>query len=110
MAVADNRPAFCRAVNAQLVGAAGHRLEREPGEVPVSGSPHHPPVGDRRQSVRVGLHPPAALIVEPAERQIDGTLIRVWRALNHAPVGLANLAVLEQKSEVRQRLAMAAEH
>src|SRR6266404_2244776 len=92
--VADNRPAHFGAVNAQLMGAAGDRFEREPGEIfchlpPCEGgrtrsSPtlprkgggsnaaQHFPVRDRRLPFRIGLLPPATLGVEAAERHIDG--------------------------------------
>jgi fused signal recognition particle receptor len=56
------------------------------------------------------LHPPAARHVEAAERQSDFALVGVGRTLDHGPVGLVDGAVLEQLAELRERLAVAAEH
>src|SRR6266851_5348722 len=42
--IADNRPAHFGTVNAQLMGAAGDRFEREPGEIFC----HLPPCGGGR--------------------------------------------------------------
>jgi len=56
------------------------------------------------------LHPPAARLVEAAERQRDFTLIGVGCAFDHRPVGLVDGAVLEQLAELGERLAVAAEH
>ena len=95
--------------NARATDAsAGQRLEREPGE-PIRAA-HHLPRRRRRQPVRIVLHPPAAGVVEPAERHIDAALVRLRPALDHGPIGLADLAVAEQQVEVGQRLPVAAEH
>ncbi len=72
--------------------------------------PHHFPFCLRRKAVRVRLHPPAALLVEFSERDVDGAFVLHRPALDHRPVGLVDLAVLEQQAEMRQRLAMAAEY
>src|SRR5437016_254558 len=60
--VADDGPALSRGMNAQLVGAAGDRFHREPGE-PLA-APEHPPVRDRLLPLGIRLLPPAALGVE----------------------------------------------
>ena len=60
--------------------------------------------------VRIGLHPPAAGLVEAPERQVDAAFVRVRPAFDHRPVGLADPAALEQPAEIGQRLAVAAEH
>ena len=60
--------------------------------------------------MRIRLHPPAAGLVEPPEGQCNRTLVGIWGPFNHGPVGLAHLAVLEQKPQVSKRLAMAPEH
>ena len=82
-------------MHAQLMGAAGERLEREPGEAAAPGRspPHHLPVRHRRLALRIGLHPPAAGLVEAAERQVDAALVLGRAALDHRPVGLADAAV-----------------
>jgi fused signal recognition particle receptor len=92
----------------QLMGAAGQWREGEPGE--TGRASHHPPGRHRRQPVGVRLHPPAALLIEPTERQVDGSRRIVRAAFDHRPVGLADLAVLEQKAQMSEGLAVAAEH
>jgi fused signal recognition particle receptor len=61
-------------------------------------------------ALRVGLHPPAAGHVEPAEPQVDAAFIRLGAALDHRPIGLAHAAVAEQRAQMGERLAVAAEH
>jgi hypothetical protein len=56
------------------------------------------------------LHPPAARRVLAPERRIDSALLLGGAAIDHSPIGLADAAALEQATELRQRLAMAAEH
>ena len=56
------------------------------------------------------LHPPAARLVEAAERQRDFTLVGVGYAFDHGPVGFVDGAVFEQFAELSERLAVAAEH
>src|SRR5205814_103658 len=73
-------------------------------------TPHDPPRGHRRLAVRIGLHPPAARHVEPAERQLDHALVRVRAALDHGPINLAHAAVAEQPPPMHEHLAMEAEH
>src|SRR5262250_472140 len=73
-------------------------------------APQHPPRRNRRQSVRIRLHPPAPRLVKPAQWQFDRALVGVGAALDHGPVGLAHLAVLEQKPQMSKRLAVAPEH
>jgi len=53
--VADNRPAHGGGVNAQLMGAAGDRFQREPAQ--AIAAPQYFPVGDRRLAVGIGLLP-----------------------------------------------------
>ena len=65
--IADDRPALCGRMHAQLVGPAGHRFHREPGEAIAAAE--HLPVCDGLLSVRIGLLPPAALGVQTSERQ-----------------------------------------
>ena len=69
------------------------------------------PLGHRRLAVMwVVLHPPAARFIKPAEWQLDGALVVRRRALNNGPVGFVDRSRFEQLAELRQRLAMAAEH
>ena len=60
--------------------------------------------------MRIRLHPPAAGLVQPAERQFDRPLVSIRAALNDRPISLADLAVLEQKPQMSKRLAMAPKH
>ena len=104
--------------------AAGERLEREPGDLsftlpPPGGgeesvwrgcSSHHLPRRRRRQAVRVRFHPPAARFVELRQWNIDAAFLGLGPALDHRPIGLADLALLEQLAERGKRLAVAAEH
>src|SRR5664280_655928 len=90
-------------MHAQLMRPPGQRLEREPSEAgPAS---HHLPGCFRRRAMRVRLHPPAARLVEFAERDLDAAFLGVGRALDHRPIGLADLALLEQLAEQCERLA-----
>src|SRR4029453_19408435 len=67
--VADNRPVHGCTMNAQLMGPAGDRLKREPGNAVAASQ--HLPVCDSFLPFRIGLLPPAALGIEAAERQVD---------------------------------------
>jgi hypothetical protein len=73
-------------------------------------APQHPPRRDGLLALRVSLHPPPAGGVEAAERQVDAALLGLRPAFHHRPIGLADAAGLEQAAELRERLAMAAEH
>ena len=57
--VAHDRPAAFRAMHAQLMRAAGDRLEREPG-LSFPRRPMHFPGGGAGWPCRIDLHPPAA--------------------------------------------------
>ena len=81
---------------------------REPGEAVAA--PQHFPVGHRRLAFRIRLLPPAALGIEAAERQVDGAFVLGRSALDHGPIGLFDLAVLEQQPERGGRLAMPSQH
>src|SRR6266705_4489803 len=106
--VADNRPAHGGGVNAQLMGAAGDRFQREPGE--AIAAPQYFPVGDRGLAVGIGLLPPAALGIEAAERHVDHALVLDRAAFDHRPISLGNPAMFEQQAQRRRRLAMASQH
>src|SRR4051794_3393268 len=77
-AVAEDGPAHRGAMDAQLMRAPGQRLEFEEGERPPlcrrAASADAPP-RLRGRSKRVDLHPPAAIGIETAERQIDFALV-----------------------------------
>src|SRR5450756_3024119 len=92
----------------QLMRPSGQRLEREPGK--TAAASHHLPCGHSRRSVRVGLHPPATLLIEFAKRNIDAAFLGGGHALDRRPIGFADLALLEKLAEQRERLAVAAEH
>ena len=99
--VAQNRPALRSAMDAQLMRPACLRRKFEPGDrraAPDSAS-LDPPERQRFLTLRVDLHPPAALVVEPAERQIDGPLLALGRARDNRPIGLGDLALLEQEPQ-----------
>ena len=99
-------------MDAQLVGASRLRLKFEPGDrrAAPNTAALDAPEGQRLLPVRIDLHPPAALVVEPAERQIDRALLALRRAGDDRPIGLADLALLEQEPQCLQRLMMAAEN
>ena len=105
--VADNGPALGRGMHAQLVSAAGHRFHREPGQ--AVGPAQHLPSGDGRLTVRIRFLPPAALFIQPAERQIDNALVLGGSAFNDSPIGFGNPAMFEQKPKRRRCLAMPAQ-
>ena len=71
--IAEDRPALRSAMDPQLVGASRLRLKFEPGDrrAAPDTAALDSPEGQRLLPVRIDLHPPAALVVEPAERQID---------------------------------------
>src|SRR6187397_1533627 len=56
--VADDRKTELGAMHPELMGAAGQRFEREPGQALAAS--HDFPGRRRRLALRVGLHPPAA--------------------------------------------------
>src|SRR3569623_849068 len=106
--VADNWESHRRAMHAQLMGAAGDRFQRQPCEAVAA--PHHTPARLRWQSIGVWLLPPAAHGIGPPERNDDFAFVLRRAAYAHGPIGLADLAVLEQQPERGGRLAVAAEH
>src|SRR3569623_3780803 len=106
--VADDGIALRRAMHAQLMGTAGERRECQPRQ--AIAAPHHVPARFGWQAVRIGLLPPAAFGIESPERYVDFAFIFHGAAFDNGPVGLADLAVLEQKPERRGGLAMAAKH
>ena len=73
--VAEDRKAHRGAMHAQLMRAPGDRLERKPADAAVGGAPHHLPLRHRGLPVRIGLHPPAELRIEPAERHVDDAFV-----------------------------------
>jgi fused signal recognition particle receptor len=72
--------------------------------------PEHLPDCHRRQSIWVWFHPPTSALVKAAEGQLDSSLVGGGASLDHGPIGLAYLAVLEQKPQVSESLAMASQH
>ena len=69
--IAEDRPALRRAMDAQLMRSPRLRLELEPGDRPAAPDAPSldPPERPRRLALRIDLHPPAARVVEPAERE-----------------------------------------
>ena len=80
------------------------------------GAPRHVPRPLTRQCVSdfwpvgIDLHPPADLVIEAAERQVDRPLFALRRARDDRPIGLADLALLEQEAQLFQGLVMPSEH
>ena len=110
--IAEDRPAHFGAMHAKLMRASGQRLEREPGQRSLrwargpAPSTWSPPAG------RCGscfIHQPRVSSRRPSGRSIVPSSAS-GRAFDHGPIGLVDRAVLEQLAELRQRLAMAAEH
>ena len=75
-AVADDRMADRRHVDAKLVGAAGERLELDPGGA-VAGALDHPVAGPRRKAALalVDMHLLAAGARLLGERQVDEAVL-----------------------------------
>jgi hypothetical protein len=77
--------------------ASGLGLELEPGDrraAPCSPSPDTP----KRQRLLAGgidLHPPANLVIEATEREVNRSLFGFGRASDNRPIGLGDLALLE---------------
>src|ERR1700724_3062043 len=90
------------------MGAAGDRLQRQPTEAIAASADF--PVGDGFLTVRVRLLPPAPFLVEAAERHVDGAFVLAGSTFDHRPIGLGNLAVLEQQAKRSGGLAVASEH
>ena len=100
------------AMHAQLMGAAGQRRQRQPGRVGAAPlpAPQHSPFRLRGLALRIDFHPPAARGVQPPEREVDEAAFFAWRALDNRPIGLGDLALLEQEAKLFQRLMMAPKH
>ncbi len=91
--VADERPAARRAMDADLMGAAGERLQFEPAA--AGAAPQHAPFGRGRLAGGIDAHPPAAGRGAPPEREVDRAGVGLRPALDHGPVGLGDPARLE---------------
>src|SRR5271165_6879124 len=99
-------------MDAELVGPTGLRLEFEPCDrlaAPDASSPDSPQ-RESRLSVRRNLHPPAAFVVQPTQRQVDRSAVRLGRAGDDRPIGLGDLALLEQEPQFLQRFMMSSQH
>jgi hypothetical protein len=106
-AVASDGPTHCSAVDAQLMGAAGERLERQPG---ASGDgAEAPKTGLGGNPVAVDFHPPAAAGVARCERQVDETNLLQWPIFDNRPIGFLDLPTSEQVAQSFQCFAVAAE-
>ncbi len=68
------------------------------------------PKGQRLLAIGIDLHPPAYFVIEAAERQVDRSLLALGRARDDRPIGLGDLALLEQKPQLLQGLVMPSEH
>ncbi len=106
--VADNRPAHRRRMHAQLMGAAGNRLQRQPAKAIAAAA--YFPVCDGFLTVRVRLLPPAALDIEPAERHVDYAFTLGRSAFDHGPVGFSDLAVLGRHRKATASLGLLFKH
>ncbi len=96
-------------MHAKLMGAAGDRLEREPGFARRRAPSLSTCVMDGWPAGSTFIHQPRVSSRRPSGRSIvPSSSLRA--AFDQRPIGLADLAVLEQLAERRQRLAVAAEH
>src|SRR5260370_8644218 len=111
--IADDRPPHGGAMHAQLMRAAGERLEHKPADangLGLAGSriagpaSHHLPRGDRRLTSGIVLHPPAACRVLAAERQLAAALVLCRPARDHPPIAFFDAAALEPRASCRQPL------
>src|SRR5258705_13920082 len=90
------------------MGAAGDRLQREPGEAVAAAA--YFPVCHGFLTVRVRLLPPAAFDIQSSQRHVDGAFVLGRSAFDHGPIGLSDLAVLEQQAERGGGPARASQH
>ena len=106
--ITQNRPAHCRAMHPQLVGASGQRIKRQPSQALVP--PHHGKARLRGQTFGINLHPPAARGIAAAQRQVDQAGLLIRTAFDNRPIGFVDLALFEQVAERFERLAVTAQH
>ena len=103
-AVAQDRRAQRRAMRAQLMGAAGHRLEREPGD-PVAGMGDGAVIGDGALAfLVVGTTRSPQLARQLGELLVDAALARFRRA-RPPPPNRSCASILPRKAcgELRRR-------
>ena len=62
------------------------------------------------EAQRIDLHPPAATAIETPERQVDQAFVLRRVPFHDRPIGLCDLALLEQEAELFERLVVAPEH
>src|SRR5262249_57534871 len=82
--VTDDRPALACRMHAQLMSAAGEGFHRQPGEAVTAAE--HLPVCDGLLSLGIRFLPPAALGIQPSERQVNGAFVRGGGAPHPRPV------------------------
>src|SRR5262249_58852183 len=86
--IAHDGMAYMRHVRAQLMRAAGHRLEREPGEL-ARGGVDHGVIGHRVArplfAVAGDAHERIVLPLLLGEKRGDAALARLWDAPDHGP-------------------------
>ena len=91
------------AVHAKLVGAAGERLQFQPGQL-AGGVVQRLVVGDGAGAVRVvafgGSGAFAAGAADALQRQVDAALDRNRTAGDDGPVGLVDVAAAEQRGQL----------
>src|SRR5690606_25163287 len=102
LAVADDRVADRRHVHAQLMSAAGQRLQLDPGGA-VAGAVDHAVAGLRRLAVlHVDVHLLAAGARLLGERRIDRAVVDIGHADHQRPVDLLRRAARETLREERR--------
>src|SRR5947207_6970729 len=100
--IADDGAAQCRAVDADLMGAAGARPKLEPSAA-VMGA-EHPILGHRVLALGVDDHVPAGSAGLLAQPGLDAALRRVGDADDDRTVGFPNLSLGEGAPEAAARL------
>src|SRR3984957_11471194 len=99
-------------MDAQLMSASGLGFKFEPGDWHAAPCPPSLDAPKRHPllAFRVDLLPPADLVIQAAKRQIDCSLFALRRVGDNRPIGLCDLALLEQAPQCFQGLVMPSEH
>src|SRR5207302_11138471 len=102
------QPGAAQCTRSWCVRAPGERRKLQ--ESVAARAPQDSPGCLRRDARRIGLHPPAATAIETPERQVDQAFVLRWIPFHNRPIGLCDLALLEQEAELFERLVVPPEH